>query len=224
VRVKLEHIGGMPLYRLRAVNPKGWQFAVKHALDRVMAAILIVLLAPLLITATLAVKLSSAGPVFFRQRRVGRDGRPFDLLKFRSMKLTDAPPKDNVKMLLPGDTAPGGVEGADRRTAIGKLIRRVSIDELPQLFNVLRGEMSIVGPRPERPEFVELFERRVTRYEDRHRVKAGITGWAQVHGLRGKTSLSDRIEWDNYYIENWSLWLDLKILLLTVATVFKAAE
>jgi lipopolysaccharide/colanic/teichoic acid biosynthesis glycosyltransferase len=127
-------------------------------------------------------------------------------------------------VLLPEDTAPGGVEGADRRTAIGKLLRRTSIDELPQLFNVIKGEMSIVGPRPERPEFVELFERRVSRYEDRHRVRAGITGWAQVHGLRGKTSLSDRIEWDNYYIENWSLWLDFKILLLTVAAVFQPAE
>jgi lipopolysaccharide/colanic/teichoic acid biosynthesis glycosyltransferase len=127
-------------------------------------------------------------------------------------------------MLLPGDTAPGGVEGADRRTGIGKLMRRTSIDELPQLFNVLHGQMSIVGPRPERPEFVELFERRVDRYEDRHRVKSGITGWAQVHGLRGKTSLSDRIELDNFYIENWSLWLDVKILVMTIGAVFHAAE
>ena len=225
VRVKLEHIGGMPLYRLRAVNPKGWQFAIKHAVDRVMAALLILMLAPLLLAAIAAVKISSPGPVFFRQRRVGRDGRPFDLLKFRSMRLTDArPAAGKVQVLLPEDTAPGGVEGVDRRTAIGKLLRRTSIDELPQLFNVLKGEMSVVGPRPERPEFVELFERRVSRYEDRHRVRAGITGWAQVHGLRGKTSLSDRIEWDNYYIENWSLWLDLKILLLTVAAVFQPAE
>jgi exopolysaccharide biosynthesis polyprenyl glycosylphosphotransferase len=226
VRVKLEHIGGMPLYRLRAVNPKGWQFAIKHALDRAMAALLIVLLAPLLVVTTAAVRLSSPGPILFRQRRVGRDERPFDLLKFRSMKLGDETAKahGNVKVLLPEDTAPGGVEGADRRTAVGRLMRRISIDELPQLLNVLRGEMSIVGPRPERPEFVELFERRVSRYEDRHRVKAGITGWAQVHGLRGKTSLSDRIEWDNYYIENWSLWLDLKILLMTVAAVFRPAE
>jgi exopolysaccharide biosynthesis polyprenyl glycosylphosphotransferase len=224
VRVKLEHIGGMPLYRLRAVNPKGWQFAIKHAADRVMAAVLTILLAPLLLAAIAAVRISSPGPIFFRQRRVGRDGRPFDLLKFRSMRLSDPRPTPNVSMLLPEDTAPGGVEGADRRTAIGRLMRRTSIDELPQLLNVLKGEMSIVGPRPERPEFVELFERRVSRYDDRHRVRAGITGWAQVHGLRGKTSLSDRIEWDNYYIENWSLWLDLKILLLTVAAVFKPAE
>jgi exopolysaccharide biosynthesis polyprenyl glycosylphosphotransferase len=224
VRVGLEHIGGMPLFRLRHVRPKGWQFAVKHALDRVMAAALIVVLAPILIAATLAVKFSSSGPIFFRQRRVGRDGRDFNLLKFRSMRLSDARPGDNVSVLLPGDTAPGGVEGADRRTGIGKLMRRTSIDELPQLFNVLRGQMSVVGPRPERPEFVELFERRVDRYEDRHRVKSGITGWAQVHGLRGKTSLSDRIELDNFYIENWSLWLDVKILVMTIGAVFHAAE
>jgi exopolysaccharide biosynthesis polyprenyl glycosylphosphotransferase len=223
VRVGLEHIGGMPLFRLRTVRPKGWQFAVKHALDRVMAAAMIVVLSPVLITATLAVKISSRGPIFFRQRRVGRDGRDFDLLKFRSMRTADDPP-DNVSMLLPGDTAPGGVEGADRRTGVGKLMRRTSIDELPQLFNVLWGQMSIVGPRPERPEFVELFERRVDRYEDRHRVRSGITGWAQVHGLRGKTSLSDRIELDNFYIENWSLWLDFKILVMTVGAVFQAAE
>src|SRR4051812_43825084 len=224
VRVGLEHIGGMPLFRLRTVRPKGWQFAVKHALDRVMAASLIVLLGPILVAATIAVLVSSRGPIFFRQRRVGRDGRDFDLLKFRSMRLADAPPPDNVSVLLPGDTAPGGVEGTDRRTGIGKLMRRTSIDELPQLFNVLRGQMSIVGPRPERPEFVELFERRVDRYEDRLRVRSGITGWAQVHGLRGKTSLSDRIELDNYYIENWSLWLDFKILVMTIGAVFQPAE
>jgi exopolysaccharide biosynthesis polyprenyl glycosylphosphotransferase len=224
VRVGLEHIGGMPLFRLRTVRPKGWQFAVKHALDRLMAAVLIVLLGPILIAATVAVRVSSSGPIFFRQRRVGRDGRDFDLLKFRSMRLADEPPPDNVSVFLPGDTAPGGVEGTDRRTGIGKLMRRTSIDELPQLFNVLRGQMSIVGPRPERPEFVELFERRVDRYEDRLRVKSGITGWAQVHGLRGKTSLSDRIELDNYYIENWSLWLDVKILVMTVGAVFQPAE
>jgi lipopolysaccharide/colanic/teichoic acid biosynthesis glycosyltransferase len=140
------------------------------------------------------------------------------------MRLPGGRGQDKVAVLLPEDTAPGGVEGTDRRTVMGRLMRRLSIDELPQLFNVLRGEMSIVGPRPERPEFVELFERRVDRYEDRHRVKSGITGWAQVHGLRGKTSLSDRIEWDNYYIENWSLWLDLKILLMTVSAVFRAVE
>jgi exopolysaccharide biosynthesis polyprenyl glycosylphosphotransferase len=224
VRAEIEHIGGMPLFRLRAVRPKGWQFGIKHALDRVVAAALILLLTPLLAISIVAVKLSSRGPVFFRQRRVGRDGRPFDLLKFRSMRMPGDTRGDKVAALLPDDTALGGVEGADRRTAVGRLMRRLSIDELPQLLNVLRGEMSIVGPRPERPEFVELFERRVQGYEDRHRVKSGITGWAQVHGLRGKTSLSDRIEWDNYYIENWSLKLDLKILIMTISAVFRPVE
>ena len=225
IRAALEHIGGMPLFRLHTVRPKGWQFALKHAGDRLLAAVMILLLSPLLLAVTLAVRFSSPGPIFFRQRRIGRDGRPFDLLKFRSMRIAQDPgPSGNPSVLLPEDTAPGGVEGADRRTPIGKFIRRSSIDELPQLFNVLLGEMSIVGPRPERPEFVELFERRIDRYDDRHRVKSGITGWAQVHGLRGKTSLSDRIEWDNYYIENWSLWLDVKILLMTATAVLSSAE
>jgi exopolysaccharide biosynthesis polyprenyl glycosylphosphotransferase len=223
VRVRLEHIGGMPLFRLRSLRPKGWEFAIKYLLDRGAAAVMVVLFAPVLLACALAVRITSPGPVFFRQRRVGRDGRPFDLLKFRSMKIDDGGARE-AAALVPVDTAPGGVEGADRRTKIGKFLRRTSLDELPQLFNVLKGDMSIVGPRPERPEFVEMFERSIERYVDRHRVKAGITGWAQVHGLRGKTSLADRIEWDNYYIENWSLWLDLKILVMTVGAVFYPAE
>jgi exopolysaccharide biosynthesis polyprenyl glycosylphosphotransferase len=224
VRVGLDHIGGMPLFRLRSVRPRGWEFAIKHVIDRLVAAVLILVLAPILILGTLAVALSSPGKVFFRQRRIGRDGRPFDLLKFRSMSSIPDVTGDNVSLLLPDNTAPGGVEGLDRRTLVGKILRRTSIDELPQLFNVVKGDMSIVGPRPERPEYVELFERRISRYGDRLRVKAGITGWAQVHGFRGKTSLSDRIEWDNYYIENWSLWLDLKIVLMTIRAVFDSAE
>ena len=117
--------------------------------------------------------------------------------------------------------APGGVEGVDRRTTIGRFLRRSALDELPQLFNVLRGEMSLVGPRPERPQFVALFGEGVDRYADRHRVRSGLTGWAQVHGYRGQTSLADRVEWDNFYIENWSLWLDFKILLMTVVAVLR---
>ena len=159
-------------------------------------------------------RLSSPGPIFFRQRRVGRDGRSFDLLKFRSMRGSAA--AEGGASSRAAGRAPGGVEGVDRRTRVGRFLRRTSLDELPQLLNVLRGEMSLVGPRPERPEFVELFGHDIDRYGDRHRVKSGITGWAQVHGLRGQTSLADRVEWDNYYIENWSLWLDLKILLMTV--------
>ncbi len=165
----------------------------------------------------LAVWVSSGRPILYRQERIGRDGKRFDMLKFRSMRPAGA--QTRLDIVLAGDTAPGGVEGDDRRTRIGTFMRRTSLDELPQLLNVVRGEMSFIGPRPERPEFVEIFEEKVYRYGERHRVKSGITGWAQVSGLRGKTSVADRIEWDNYYIENWSLWFDLKILLMTLAVV-----
>jgi lipopolysaccharide/colanic/teichoic acid biosynthesis glycosyltransferase len=165
-------------------------------------------------------------PVMFRQRRIGMDDREFEIRKFRTMKSEGVAveeaelPATLPEVMLERDLAPGGVETADRRTRFGRFLRRTSMDELPQLFNVLRGEMSLIGPRPERPEFARRFNRAVYRYPDRHRVKSGITGWAQVHGLRGKTSLSDRVEWDNYYIENWSLWLDLKILLMTLFVIF----
>jgi exopolysaccharide biosynthesis polyprenyl glycosylphosphotransferase len=220
-RATYEPLGGTPLMGLRSVHPKGWQFTVKHAFDRVGAALLILAFGPLMAAIALAVRLSSPGPVIFRQRRVGRDGTVFDLFKFRSMRLPD-PAAEGFR---PGaDSAPGGVEGTDRRTWIGRLLRRTSLDELPQFFNVLLGDMSLVGPRPERPEFVELFESDIRRYGDRHRVKSGVTGWAQVHGLRGQTSLSDRVEWDNYYIEHWTLGLDVKILAMTMLEVLRPAE
>jgi exopolysaccharide biosynthesis polyprenyl glycosylphosphotransferase len=218
-RLSVEHIGGLPLLTTQRADPKGWQFAVKYILDRAVAAVLLALVLPLLLVIAVLVRLSVGSPLFFRQRRVGLDGREFEMLKFRSMRDGEhiAPVSE-----LPTDTAPGGVEGDDRRTRVGALLRRTSLDELPQLLNVLRGEMSLVGPRPERPEFVRMFERDVYRYDERHRVKSGITGWSQVNGLRGKTSLSDRVEWDNYYIENWSLWLDVKILLRTLLAVPQA--
>jgi exopolysaccharide biosynthesis polyprenyl glycosylphosphotransferase len=231
-RVSYDTVGGLPLLSFTSVSPDGSQFAVKHALDRALALVLLIVLSPLLALAGLAVRLSSPGPMFFRQRRVGRDGKVFDFYKFRSMREAPAQSQpeeqeQNVSaldFLLAGDMAPGGVEGKDRRTAVGRLLRRSSIDELPQLFNVLRGDMSLVGPRPERPEFVELFRQDIVRYGDRHRVKSGITGWAQVHGLRGQTSLAERVEWDNYYIAHWSLGLDLRILALTVVALFRHAE
>jgi exopolysaccharide biosynthesis polyprenyl glycosylphosphotransferase len=228
-RVGYDTVGGLPLMSFTTVNPRGLQFAIKHALDRVLASLFLVFLAPLLLATTLAVKLSSPGPILFRQRRVGRDGKAFDLYKFRSMQLQPgrSPAEEDessLEFLLGGDTAPGGVEGEDRRTVVGRLLRRTSIDELPQLLNVLKGEMSLIGPRPERPEFVELFVNDIVRYGDRHRVKSGITGWAQVHGLRGQTSLAERVEWDNYYIAHWSLGLDLKIFALTLAALFHNAE
>jgi exopolysaccharide biosynthesis polyprenyl glycosylphosphotransferase len=212
-------LGGLPLVSSQSPDPKGWQFTVKYAVDRGAAAFAFALLAPLLGALALAVWISSGRPILYRQERVGRDGKTFDMLKFRSMRPAVAPTQAEV--VVSGDTAPGGVEGDDRRTRIGTFMRRTSLDELPQLLNILRGEMSFIGPRPERPEFVEIFEQKIHRYEERHRVKSGITGWAQVSGLRGKTSVADRIEWDNYYIENWSLWFDLKILLMTLAVVVR---
>ena len=228
VRVALEHIGGLPLYGLRSIDPKGWHFVVKHAFDRLVAGLLVLFFAPLLIAGALAVKLSSPGPVFFRQLRIGRDGHEFEMLKFRTMfGNPDEAGEANAAWAAgvldeSGETVAAPV--TERRTPVGKFLRRYSIDELPQLFNVLNGDMSLVGPRPELPHYVRLFEGRVHRYGDRHRVKSGVTGWAQVNGLRGNTSLNDRVEWDNYYIANWSLSLDLKILLMTIGAVVKAAE
>ena len=221
-RLTVDHLGGLPLIAARAPNPRGVQFAIKYTADRLVAGILLLVTSPLLALAALGVALSLGRPIFFRQRRVGRDGREFEMLKFRTMRAQPQP--SAVALELPPDTAPGGVEGEDRRTALGAFIRKVSIDELPQLLNVVKGDMSLIGPRPERPNFVGLFEQSVYRYGDRHRVKSGITGWAQVNGLRGKTSLVDRVEWDNYYIENWSLWLDLKILMLTAVAVLRSTR
>jgi exopolysaccharide biosynthesis polyprenyl glycosylphosphotransferase len=216
-RSTLDHVGGLPLVSLRPTNPRGWQFAVKHTIDRSFAAVALLALAPLMIAIAAAVRLTSSGPILFRQRRVGRDGHAFDVLKFRTMRVDRA----GQDFDLQDGCAPGGVEGRDRRTTIGRRLRELSLDELPQFINVLRGDMSLVGPRPERPEFVERFAAEVDRYQDRHRVKSGITGWAQVSGLRGQTSIADRVEWDNWYIQNWSLQLDLRIIALTVAEVLR---
>ncbi len=216
-RATLDHVGGLPLLSLRPTNPHSWHFAVKHAVDRTCAAIALVALGPVILLIAAAVRLTSPGPVLFRQRRVGRDGRAFNLLKFRTMRIATV--EDEFEPL--DGLAPGGVEGVDRRTAFGRFLRETSLDELPQLLNVVRGEMSLVGPRPERPEFVERFSIEINRYDDRHRVKSGITGWAQVNGLRGQTSIADRVEWDNYYIQNWSLRFDLRIIALTIAEVFR---
>jgi exopolysaccharide biosynthesis polyprenyl glycosylphosphotransferase len=227
----IECLGGIPLVTSHARDPRGWQFNTKYALDRLAAVLMIAVVAPLFAVLAVAVWISLSRPIFYRQERVGRDGKRFAMLKFRSMRLPGKiedeplPAKTEDEPLYVADgTAPGGVEGADRRTRVGALMRQLSLDELPQLVNVVKGEMSFIGPRPERPEFVEVFEENVHRYGERHRVKSGITGWAQVNGLRGKTSIADRVEWDNYYIENWSLWLDFKIMLLTFVAVLRVRE
>jgi exopolysaccharide biosynthesis polyprenyl glycosylphosphotransferase len=219
----IEHLGGMPLISINPSIPSSWRFRFKYLLDRVVAGLVFTLLSPLLLILALAVRVSLGRPIFFRQSRVGRDGRCFEMVKFRTMRAGD-PQASKTDTTISVKLAPGGVEGQDRRTRLGVFLRRTSLDELPQLLNVIRGEMSLVGPRPERPEFVDLFVEQIYRYNDRHRVKSGITGWAQVNGLRGKTSLTDRVEWDNWYIENWSPWLDLKILLATLVTVIRNAK
>ena len=218
-RLQVTHVGGLPLLELLPTSPHSIQFGIKYAIDRLAALALIVLLSPLLLVLTLAVALSLGRPILYRQDRVSLDGRRFNMLKFRTM--VQAPGAEAQEERFDPEVAPGGVEGEDRRTPVGTFLRKWSLDELPQLINVLRGEMSLVGPRPERPGYVEYFREHVRRYDGRLRTKAGITGWAQIHRLRGQTSIADRVEWDNYYIENFSLWLDLKILLRTIPEALK---
>jgi exopolysaccharide biosynthesis polyprenyl glycosylphosphotransferase len=224
-RAVTEHLGGLPIVEMQPANPHGWQFRMKYTLDRVVAGMALLFLLPLFAVVAAAVLVTSGRPVFYRQLRVGRDGHTFDMLKFRTMRPSavggaeaDA---DWAGQQLGGALILGYEPARDRVTRVGAFLRRYSIDELPQLWNVLRGDMSLIGPRPERASYVERFEQGLYRYGDRHRVKSGLTGWAQVNGLRGKTSLTDRTEWDNHYIENWSLWLDLKIVALTVRAIVR---
>jgi Undecaprenyl-phosphate glucose phosphotransferase len=210
LRARLEDLDGVPVININDVPLTGFNAIVKRIIDIAISTLaLIVLALPLGIIAAL-IKMSSRGDVFYRQQRMGLDGKPFMIYKFRSM-YDDA------------EAATGPVFASEqdpRRTPLGKLLRRSNVDELPQLWNVLRGDMSIVGPRPERPHFVEEFKHRVPQYMLRHKVKAGLTGWAQVNGWRGNTSIEKRIEYDLYYIENWSVRLDLKIMWLTLLRGF----
>lgn len=201
----IDEFAGMPLISLQETPLVGWNLVIKRAFDVSMAAIGLVAVAPLMLLIAGLVRLGSPGPILYRQERVGMDGRLFGMYKFRTMRV-DAE-QDGARMTVPGDP---------RRTAIGSFLRRLSLDELPQLWNVLKGDMSLVGPRPERPCFIEDFKREIPRYALRHKIKAGMTGWAQINGMRGNTSIAKRIEMDLYYIENWSIILDVKILLRTV--------
>jgi exopolysaccharide biosynthesis polyprenyl glycosylphosphotransferase len=206
-----DHIWGLPVLRLRRAPFRTAMWNVKRLLDIVVSAIALVLLSPLLLVCALATRLETGRGVLFKQLRVGIDGRGFELLKFRSMK----PATD-----LESDTR-WNIGDDERVGRVGRFLRRSSLDELPQLWNILRGDMTLVGPRPERPHFVAQFTESHPRYTARHRVPAGLTGWAQVHGLRGDTSIEDRARFDNFYIENWSLWLDVKIIFWTVAQIVR---
>jgi Undecaprenyl-phosphate glucose phosphotransferase len=213
LRGGVEEFEAIPFIHLRESPLYGWNRVLKRAFDIVVGGAALVVASPLMMGLALAVRATSPGPVLLRQERMGLDGRRFQLLKFRTMR-ADAEADSGPVWARPDD---------DRRTPLGTLLRRCNLDELPQLVNVLRGEMSLVGPRPERPVFVEDFRRRIPGYMLRHTVKAGMTGWAQVNGWRGDTSLEKRIEYDLYYIERWSLLFDVKILAQTLVRGFTNA-
>jgi exopolysaccharide biosynthesis polyprenyl glycosylphosphotransferase len=228
-RTQVQHLGGLPLVGVVGTDARSWQLRIKHALDRVAALVLLLVLSPIMLAISLGVAITMGRPIFYKQRRVGRDGHVFEMYKFRTMRKPTAGEGEAdadwaASMLGTLHVVPAAEAAADRRTRLGTFLRSWSLDELPQIFNVLYGDMSLIGPRPERVHYVEHFNQAIYRYADRHRVRSGMTGWAQVNGLRGKTSLEDRVEWDNFYIENWTLWLDLKILLLSVLAVVRTRE
>ena len=206
LKSSLEDLDGTPVINLSQVPLQGWSSLAKRTMDIILAALGLAILLPFFPFLALAIWWEDRGPIFYKQERMGLDGKPFMILKFRSMRVNAESSSGPV----------WAIKGDDRRTRLGSIMRETSIDELPQLWNVLRGDMSLVGPRPERPTFVHEFKHKIPDYMLRHRVKAGITGWAQVHGWRGNTSIRKRIQYDLYYIQNWSLLLDLKILWMTL--------
>lgn len=204
-----DHIGSIPVMRIRTPNLRGPSRLIKRVFDVVVALTAAVAVMPLMAAAALAVRIEGGPGILFRQTRIGRHGKRFEVLKFRTMK-----PANET------ESATNWSVATDPRVGrVGKFLRRTSIDELPQLWNIIRGDMTLVGPRPERPYFVEQFSQQFERYAHRHRVQAGLTGLAQVSGLRGNTSIADRARYDNFYIENWTLWLDTKIILRTFAEI-----
>jgi exopolysaccharide biosynthesis polyprenyl glycosylphosphotransferase len=190
---------------VRDIALRGWRLSVKRGLDLFGSVTGLIMLSPFMLLTAALIRLESPGPIFYAQVRMGLDGRPFPMIKFRSMRV-------DAEVSGPGWTR----ENDPRVTRIGRFIRSTNWDEIPQLINVLLGHMSLVGPRPERPVYVYQFREQIPRYMERHREKAGMTGWAQVNGLRGDTSIAERTTFDLWYVENWSLWLDLKIIIRTV--------
>lgn len=203
--LSVDDLGGTPLITVRDTALRGWKLSLKRGLDVVGSGIGLVLLSPLMLLTALVIRSESPGSVFYTQERMGLDGRPFHMIKFRSMR-------QDAEVQGPGWT----VQNDPRVTRLGAFMRKTNWDEIPQLINVLLGEMSLVGPRPERPVYVQEFRESIPRYMERHREKAGMTGWAQVNGLRGDTSIAERTVYDVWYVENWSLWLDIKIIMRTI--------
>ena len=210
LKANIQDLDGFPVISIDDVALRGGKSLLKRVIDIVVSALGLIVLSPLFLMIAVVVKLTSPGPVFFRQERMGLDGRRFTMIKFRTM-VRSAEEESGPVMSRPGDP---------RMTKVGRFLRKFSLDELPQLVNVLKGEMSLIGPRPERPEFVREFAGKIPNYMLRHKVKCGITGWAQVHGLRQDTPISKRIEYDFYYIQNWSLGLELKIIWMTLRKGF----
>jgi exopolysaccharide biosynthesis polyprenyl glycosylphosphotransferase len=209
--VRVQEIDSVPFLRIKSIPMNIWNRIVKRAFDFSLSFIILLILSPLFIVLALAVKLTSKGRVFYKQERLSMTGKKFDMIKFRSM-INEAEKDTGAVFVSKNDP---------RYTHVGKILRKYSLDELPQFINVLKGEMSIVGPRPEREYFINMMKNKIPKYLERHRVKCGITGWAQVNGLRGSdTSLEERIEYDIYYIENWSVIFDLKIILKTIKEMF----
>ena len=206
IKAALEDVDGTPVINLSQMPLQGWNSMMKRGMDLAIALASLIVLLPILPLIALAIWIEDRGPVFYRQERMGLDGRSFMIVKFRSMRVNAEASSGPV----------WAIKDDPRRTRVGQLLRAWSLDELPQIWNVLIGDMSIIGPRPERPTFVREFKHKIPRYMLRHRVKSGITGWAQVHGWRGNTSIKKRIQYDLYYIQNWSLSLDFKILWMTL--------
>jgi Undecaprenyl-phosphate glucose phosphotransferase len=206
IQATLEDVDGTPVINLSQVPLQGWNSMIKRGMDVAIAGASLIALSFVFPLIALAIWLEDHGPIFYRQERMGLDGKSFMIIKFRSMRVNAESSSGPV----------WAIKDDPRRTRVGSFLRHWSLDELPQAWNVLVGDMSIVGPRPERPTFVREFKHKIPRYMLRHRVKAGITGWAQVHGWRGNTSIKKRIAYDLYYIQNWSLTLDLKILWMTL--------
>jgi Undecaprenyl-phosphate glucose phosphotransferase len=207
VDMNIESLEGLPMLVVRDVPLDAWTNRfLKRVFDIGFASVAIILSSPVMIFVALGIKITSPGPVFFKQERISQSNKPFNMLKFRSMKVQT---QSDTNVIWTTQNDP-------RKTKFGSFIRKTSLDELPQFFNVLFGQMSIVGPRPERPYWVNKFKEEIPDYMLRHYVKSGITGWAQVNGWRGDTSIEERIKCDNFYIQNWSLMLDIKIIFLTV--------
>lgn len=212
-RPGIDEVNGIPLVLLHRRAYRSLEWRVKRLMDIVVSGTALLILSPLMLVIALISRIQDGPGIIFRQQRISVDGEPFEIMKFRSLR-----PADETE-----SATKWNVKNDDRMSAFGKFIRKTSIDELPQLINILKGDMSLVGPRPERPHFVQEFGSTYTRYDDRHRVPSGLTGWAQVNGLRGDTSIEERARYDNYYIQNWSLWLDIKIILRTTMSLTKAA-